>query len=142
MTPTITLTDDIGACQALRRTVFIEEQGVSVADEVDGKDAEARHLIAVADGHPVGTARLLTDGTTGKVGRVCVLAKFRGQGIGAALVRAAVEVFRADPDLSFALLGAQTHAISFYQRLGFRATGPVYEDAGIPHRDMILALRG
>jgi predicted GNAT family N-acyltransferase len=141
MIPSISLTDDIATCQALRRIVFIEEQGVSIADEVDGKDAAARHLLALTDGRPVGTARLLTDGTTGKIGRVCVLADARGQGIGAALVRAAVEVFRADPGIAVAILGSQTHAIGFYERLGFRATGPVFDDAGIPHRDMILPLR-
>jgi predicted GNAT family N-acyltransferase len=142
MTASITLTGDIATCQSLRRVVFIEEQGVSVADEVDGKDASARHLLAITAGRPVGTARLLTDGASGKIGRVCVLADARGQGIGAALVRSAVEVFRADPGIAFALLGSQTHAIGFYERLGFHATGPVYDDAGIPHRDMILALRG
>ena len=142
MTADIALTDDIALCQSLRRTVFIEEQGVSAADEVDGKDATARHLLAMLGGQPVGTARLLTSGTTGKIGRVCVLAGARGHGIGAALVRAAVAVFRADPGIAVALLGAQTHAIGFYERLGFRATGPIYSDAGIPHRDMILPLRG
>ena len=142
MTAAIALTGDIATCQSLRRMVFIEEQGVSPADEVDGKDATARHLLATLQGNPVGTARLLTDGTTGKIGRVCVLAGARGQGIGAALVRSGVAVFRTDPGIAFALLGAQTHAIGFHERLGSRATGPVYDDAGIPHRDMILPLRG
>jgi hypothetical protein len=31
-------TEDIATCQRLRRVVFIDEQGVSQADEVDGLD--------------------------------------------------------------------------------------------------------
>jgi len=133
-------TADIATCQGLRRVVFIEEQGVSVADEVDGRDGRARHLLALADGEPVGTARLLTDGTIGKIGRVCVLKAARGKGVGAALIRAGVETFRAMPGINKVKLGAQTHALGFYEALGFHAVGEIYQDAGIAHRDMILAL--
>lgn len=140
MNGSIGLTDDIAACLALRRTVFIEEQGVPEADEVDGADAGARHLLALADGRPVGTARLLVKGSTGKIGRVCVLAGARGQGIGAALIRAAVAEFAAMPGIRTIRLGAQTHALGFYAALGFVATGPEYLDAGIAHRDMVLVL--
>src|SRR5690606_32201556 len=120
--------------------VFIEEQGVSEADEVDGLDDRAIHLLATLDGTPVGCARLLVQGGTGKVGRVCVLAQARGTGLGAALMRAAVEEFRKLPGVTQVKLGAQTHALGFYERLGFAAFGPEYMDAGIPHRDMVLPL--
>ncbi|TGD43785.1 GNAT family N-acetyltransferase [Pseudotabrizicola sediminis] len=133
-------TRDIATCRQLRRTVFIEEQGVSEADEVDDKDDEAIHLLAMVDGIPMGSARLLLSGDTGKIGRVCVLPAARGTGLGAALVRGAVEELRRWPGISRAKLGAQTHALGFYERLGFTAEGPVYDDAGIPHRDMVLAL--
>lgn len=134
----IARTEDIALCQRLRRIVFIEEQGVSEADEVDGLDATAIHLLAQRDGMPVGTARLLVSGETGKIGRVCVLPAARGTGLGAALVRAAVEEFRAMPGITRIKLGAQTHALGFYAALGFAATGPEYVDAGIPHRDMVM----
>lgn len=133
-------TRDIPACRALRRAVFIEEQGITEADEWDDLDDAAVHLLATVNGHPSGTARLLLDGSTGKIGRVCVLASARGTGLGAALMRAALAELRRHPQLVQARLGAQTHAIAFYERLGFTATGPVYDDAGIPHRDMIAAL--
>jgi ElaA protein len=87
----------------------------------------------------VGTARVLLRGDTGKIGRVCVLRPMRGRGIGAALIRAAVEELRAR-GFSRAKLGSQVHAIPFYEGLGFVAEGPVYDDAGIPHRDMTLGL--
>ncbi len=133
-------TRDIALCHALRREVFIEEQGVSLEDEVDGRDEEARHLLVFWQGKPVGTARLLTEGAVGKIGRVCILAEARGKGLGAALIRAGVEVFRSVPGVTKVKLGAQTHAMGFYQGLGFAEVGEVYMDAGIPHRDMVLAL--
>ncbi len=136
----IAVTRDIAACRALRRTVFIEEQGVSEADEVDDLDDQAIHLLATEDGSPVGTARLMIIGETGKVGRVCVLAAARGTGLGAALMRAAVAEFRNWPAVRQVKLGAQTHALGFYERLGFAAVGPEYLDAGIAHRDMVLTL--
>lgn len=136
----ITETRDIATCRALRRTVFIEEQGVSEADEVDDLDDQAIHLLATLNGKPVGSARLLVLGEVGKVGRVCVLPETRGTGLGAALMRAAVERFRTEPGVKKVKLGAQTHALGFYERLGFTATGPEFDDAGIPHRDMIFPL--
>lgn len=138
MSVEITVTDDIATCRALRRTVFIEEQGVPEADEIDGLDDTAVHLLARQDGVAIGAARLLTLGEIGKIGRVCVLPGARGAGIGAALTRAAVAHFRDVPGVSAAKLGAQTHAIGFYEKLGFAAVGPEYMDAGIAHRDMIL----
>ena len=131
---------DIATCRMLRRRVFIEEQGVREADELDDLDDEAIHLLAHLDGRAVGSARLLLRGDTGKIGRVCVLAEARGQGLGAALIRAALDEFHRHPGLTQAKLGAQTHALGFYEALGFVAIGPVYDDAGIPHRDMVRGL--
>jgi ElaA protein len=132
----ISVTDDIATCRALRRTVFIEEQGVPEADEIDDKDDQAIHLLAQVGGRPVGTARLLVLGDMGKIGRVCVLPDQRGTGLGAALIRAGVAQFRAMPGLIGVKLSAQTHALAFYERLGFVAYGEDYLDAGIAHRDM------
>ncbi len=140
MSVIIARTDDVAACRALRRTVFIDEQGVSEVDEVDGRDSTALHLLATLNGQAVGTARLMIGGDTGKIGRVCVLRDHRGSGLGAALIRAAVAEFRRMPGLACAKLGAQTHALGFYARLGFAAEGPVYLVAGIEHRDMVLTL--
>ena len=134
MTVTIERTEDLDACLGLRRTVFIEEQGVSEADEIDDLDAEALHLLAKQADRPVGTARVVFADGIAKIGRVCVLPEARGTGLGAALIRAALEASRGKAQQ--ARLGAQTHALGFYERLGFTAFGPVYDDAGIPHRDM------
>lgn len=133
-------TTDLAACLALRRTVFIEEQGVPEDREIDGLDSTAIHLLATRDGQPVGSARIVLDGDTGKIGRVCVLPRARGTGLGAALIRAALDVLRVQPGITRAKLGAQTHALGFYEKLGFTPYGPVYDDAGIPHRDMTREL--
>ena len=132
----IETTEDIATCHALRRAVFIEEQGIAEAEEWDDLDDSAIHLLAFQDGEPVGTARVLITGGTGKIGRVCVLPDARGTGLGAALIRAAMDVLRGRPGITRAALGAQVHAIGFYETLGFRTYGPVYDDAGIPHQDM------
>lgn len=136
----ISLSEDIAACHALRRAVFIEEQGVSEADEIDDLDGVCLHLLARCAGRPVGTARVHIKGKMAKVGRVCVLAQQRGKGLGAALIRAAVAQAREVPEVASVKLGAQVHAIGFYEALGFTAEGPVYDDAGIDHRDMVMTL--
>lgn len=123
----------------IRARVFIEEQNVPEAEERDGRDGEALHLIAFAHGTPVGTARILIQEGLGKIGRVAVLANHRRTGLGKALIRAALDQIKAE-GLARAKLGAQTHAIGFYESLGFEATGPEYMDAGIPHRDMVRDL--
>ncbi len=140
MTLEIAPTQDIAICRALRRIVFIDEQGVSEADEVDDKDGAAIHLLAQLGGVPIGSARLLCDGATGKIGRVCVLAEHRGSGAGAALIRASVAHLRTLHWIEKVKLGAQVHALGFYEKLGFAAIGEVYQDAGIAHRHMILML--
>jgi predicted GNAT family N-acyltransferase len=133
-------TTDIATCQALRRAVFIDEQGVDPDLEVDGLDSVATHLLAVKQGRPVGTARILFKGEVAKVGRVCVLPELRGTGMGKALMMAAIAECRGHLGLSEVRLGAQTYAIGFYQALGFVAEGPEFMDAGIPHREMVLEL--
>ncbi|MGJ7460936.1 GNAT family N-acetyltransferase [Halomonas sp. MA07-2] len=125
------------AASEIRRLVFIEEQRVPLAEEWDGRDGDSRHFLALLDGAPVGTARLLPDA---HIGRVAVLAEARESGIGAALMAAAIETARREryPDVE---LAAQTHALAFYERLGFIAFGNEFLDAGIPHRNMRLDLR-
>ncbi|MDE0346286.1 MAG: GNAT family N-acetyltransferase [Boseongicola sp.] len=130
---------DMPAVLDIRARVFIEEQGVDEADERDGRDDDAIHLVALKDGVPVGTARLLVDGDTGRIGRVAVLVDKRGCGLGKDIMRAALDELRRE-GVARASLGSQVHAIGFYEALGFEVIGPEYFDAGIPHREMVLSL--
>ena len=138
MSVQIVLTDDLETCFALRRVVFIDEQGVPESEEIDDLDPLSLHLLASDADTAVGTARIYVADGVAKIGRVCVLQSYRGKGLGAALIRAALEVSK--DKASTAKLGAQLHALGFYEALGFTAIGPVYDDAGIDHRDMVLAL--
>lgn len=136
----VELTEDLTACHALRRAVFIDEQGVPEDIELDGRDDQALHLLVWQDGAPVGAARVQLAGDTGKIGRVCVLPEERGAGFGTALIRAAVDVLRTQPGILRARISAQAHAVGFYEKLGFAAQGDGYDEAGIPHQDMIRDL--
>ncbi|MEQ8144344.1 GNAT family N-acetyltransferase [Streptomyces sp. OP7] len=141
---------DREACFAVRKEVFVAEQGVPEDIEYDAHDADAVHVLAVADdGTPLGTGRLLHgaaaaaktggDPSVGSLGRLAVLRRARGLGVGAALVRA-VERAARDHGLTAVDLHAQTHALGFYERLGYEAYGPEFPDAGMPHRAMRRAL--
>ncbi|MFC8246365.1 GNAT family N-acetyltransferase [Streptomyces chartreusis] len=141
---------DREACFAVRKEVFVVEQGVPQEIEYDAHDADAVHVLAVReDGLPLGTGRLLygeaaaarTDGdlTVGSLGRLAVRQEARGLGVGVALVRAIEDAARAR-GLAAVDLHAQTHALGFYERLGYVAYGPEFPDAGMPHRAMRRAL--
>jgi len=121
----------------IRQRVFMVEQGVSADLEWDGIDQDCRHALA-QDGErrPIGCARLLPDG---HIGRVAVLAEWRGRGVGDALLERMIALARELGHVRV-LLNAQTHALAFYARHGFVAFGPEYDDAGIPHRAMERSL--
>ncbi|MEU1016461.1 GNAT family N-acetyltransferase [Streptomyces sp. NPDC005900] len=142
---------DLEACFAVRKAVFVAEQQVPEEIEYDAHDAGAVHVLAVdEDGVPLGTGRLLTgeaaaaknggDAGVGALGRLAVTATARGLGVGAALVGAIEDAARAR-GLTAVDLHAQTHAVGFYERLGYEAYGPEFPDAGIPHRAMRKPLR-
>ncbi|MEO0359107.1 MAG: GNAT family N-acetyltransferase [Pseudomonadota bacterium] len=139
MTLRVGRTDDIETCLALRRVVFIEEQGVSVEEEVDGKDPEAHHILATLDGSAIGTARVQSFGTTAKIGRVCVLSEHRGKGFGVALIEASQDIAQTF-GATRVILGAQESAIGFYEQLGYRAYGDRFDDADIPHQMMEIGV--
>lgn len=121
---------DHAALAQVRRTVFIDEQGVPEALEWDADDAVSVHFLAtLADGTAVGCARLLPDG---HAGRMAVLPAWRGRGVGKALLAAVIDEARARGHRALAL-SAQVHAAGFYARAGFTAVGEPYDEAGIPH---------
>jgi predicted GNAT family N-acyltransferase len=122
---------------ALRLRVFVKEQGVPAEIELDPDDRRALHFIARASGEVVGTARIVMRGRTAKIGRMAVLKKFRGQGIGARLLKRAIATATKVGAVRI-YLHAQVAVIGFYERLHFHCTGPVFDEAGIAHRKMVL----
>lgn len=124
---------DRQACYAIREAVFVQEQNVPLALEMDEYDATATHfLLRDEAGTPLGTARLLDKNGTAKIGRVAVLKPFRGRGLGLVLMQAVLDEARRR-GFTDAMLDSQTYAIPFYERLGFAAEGDEFDDAGIPH---------
>jgi len=132
--------DDLATCLAIRRVVFIEGQNVPEAEEVDGRDPDCLHYLLKTDGKAIATARVLPKDETAKIQRVAVLEEARACGTGSMLMRAILEDLRTNNAFHAAILGSQTHAIGFYEKLGFTVFGPEYDDAGIPHRDMTRPL--
>lgn len=135
MTPAIRPARDaaeVEAALAVRRAVFIDEQGVSEGEELDGRDAQSLHLVAVDAGVVVATCRLLPAGTKVKLGRVAVLPAARRRGIALALLLAADEHAAAMGGERIAL-AAQTYALALYERAGYTVCSDPFLDAGIEH---------
>jgi len=123
--------------QSVRRTVFIEEQRIAERDEWDELDPVVTHVLvfeppAAAKRDAVGTGRLEP---TGKIGRVAVLPQYRGTGAGVSVMRRLLEL-AAERGFQEVYLNAQASATGFYERLGFRADGPAFDEVGIPHQRM------
>jgi ElaA protein len=132
----VTTPEEFVHCAAIRMEVFVREQHVPEDEEMDDLDAISVHVLAFVAGEPVGTGRLIPVGDDqGKIGRMAVLKRYRGQGVGSAIIARLMEVAR-EQGMSALSLAAQVHAIPFYERFGFVAHGDVFLEAGIEHREM------
>ena len=120
---------------ALRREVFMLEQGVSHADEYDDQDRHCTHLVSLVQGEVVGTLRIQWLPEYAKIGRFAVRKALRQLGVGSRLFAAALERIRGS-GCEHIGLEAQIDRIAFYERFGFHAYGEDYLDAGILHRRM------
>lgn len=138
---------DMDDALSVRRAVFIEEQQVSEDEEIDEHDRDGGWLGDVVqitgfvDGKPVVTGRMMPDTTSdadAHIGRVAVVKALRGKGYGKQLMLALHDEGRRR-GFHRIRLGAQLHAIPFYQRLGYIVSGDVFLDAGIEHRRMDLS---
>ena len=124
----------------VRREVFILEQGVPEELEIDEYDPQALHALAYSNNVCAGTARLhLNCGGSGQIGRMAVLSSFRSKGLGRQIMKVLIEVAKSKGIPSL-ILHSQVSAIPFYEKLGFMANGPTYDEAGIPHRNMMMVL--
>ncbi|MBF9237882.1 GNAT family N-acetyltransferase [Hymenobacter sp. BT683] len=131
---------DLDAAFTIREQVFQEEQGVPAAKEHDAHDrTDARHYLArAADGTPAGAARWRETENGVKLERFAVLANFRNQEIGAALLHAVLADVRTELPDAEVYLNAQLRAIPFYERHGFKKEGEMFEEANIQHYKMVL----
>lgn len=132
--------DDWQAARTIRTQVFIEEQDCPPDEEWDGHDEQSRHVLGVVDGTPVATARWRAvphgEDVVAKLERFAVLPDYRGDGRGTALVQTVLDDARRAGFDTF-LVHAQAHLEDWYERLGFASTGRTFEEAGLPHVEMV-----
>lgn len=121
---------------SVRRTVFIDEQNVPAEEEIDQHEDECTHFVAYHEGSPIAAGRFRVVDGYGKVERICVLKETRNTGSGKAIMRE-IEAYALKKDLHKLKLNAQTHAIPFYDGLGYEVVSEEFLDAGIPHKTMI-----
>jgi predicted GNAT family N-acyltransferase len=124
---------EVYALCRLRVDVFVVEQ-MCPYPELDGRDVEptTTHLWFERDGEVAATIRVLDDGATRAIGRVATARGFRGQGLAAGLIEEGLARYGDVP----VTLGAQAHLEGWYERFGFRRSGPGYVEDGIPHVPM------
>ena len=123
---------EMAAALALRHEVFCVEQGVPVYEELDGRDGEGVHLVAVSGDTLLATCRLLFVGPTVQFSRLAVRQSARRQGIATALLALADEETRAGGARRL-VLHAQTYARSLYETAGYEPRGRIFMEAGIEH---------
>jgi len=124
----------------VRQEVFIQGQKVPAELELDEYDPLAAHALSYFDGRCIGTGRLVNiGGGQAQIGRMAVLAPYRNQGVGKLILGRLIELAKSE-GMGSILLHSQVVAIPFYEKLGFQAQRPIYDEAGIPHRNMILIL--
>lgn len=135
--------EELRGAVAVREQVFCREQGVSPADELDGLDEQALHLVALAPGErtAIGTLRLLPsgDGQTAKIGRVAVRRDWRRRGIATRMLEMALTRAR-ELGCGRARLAAQLEAVALYEQAGFAIESDEFQEAGISHVWMGRAL--
>lgn len=139
--PTIQITnyqEQIESIKQIRVNVFQKEQGVDPALEFDGYDDNCLHFLAYLDGKPVGTARIrYLDKNTAKIERLAVLNHARGQGIGKALMKAAIAFIQEQKTYQKIIIHAQVYIQSLYEKLDFEPVGDRFIEADIVHIKMV-----
>ena len=123
---------DLDAALALRHEVFVDEQRVAAEEEVDGRDGEATHFVALSDGRVVGTCRLLASDGRVRLGRLAVARAVRRRGIARALLDRA-EAWARERGATVIVLAAQTDAQALYEQAGYRTRGERFIEADIEH---------
>ena len=140
--PDCTLVDadwrlDQAAIMHVRRSVFVQEQGIPEAQELDGQDPECQHVLALgAAGEPVATGRLMPDG---RIGRMAVMPAWRHRGVGRAVLLR-LQQLAVDRGVTGVYLHAQQQVEGFYLGEGYRPEGAPFVVAGIPHLRMVKEL--
>lgn len=132
--------EDYPLSREIREEVFVREQEYPIELEFDEADETCWHLVLTDNEKAIATARLLklSEGVF-KPGRIAVLKEYRGKNIGAELLTLIIEKAK-EMGAKELHIGAQTYAVGFYEKFGFKTTGEEYMDEHIPHINMIAYL--
>jgi predicted GNAT family N-acyltransferase len=131
----VTSENELKDAYSVRKEVFVEEQNVPLEEEIDQFEEEAAHFVLYDGDLPAGAGRFRIVDGKGKVERICVLSSYRKKGAGQ-LIMNAIEDYAHGQDIHTLKLNAQTHAIPFYEKLGYSVVSEEFLDAGIPHKTM------
>lgn len=131
---------ELADAYSIRKKVFVEEQQVPLEREIDQYDAESIHFV-LYDGlqKPIGNGRFRQIDGFGKVERVCILSESRKKGLGNMIMNA-IEDYAKQQQINKLKLNAQTHAIPFYEKLGYSAASEEFLEEGIPHKTMLKSI--
>ncbi len=128
------------AALAVRREVFVDEQGIAEEEEYDGLDETAVHYVVTDGDRVIATARVrFPSATAAKVERMAVLKQYRRQGVGTRILTFILDDLRIRR-LQLVVLHAQADVREFYRSCGFEETGEPFQEAGIEHVEMRLYL--
>jgi predicted GNAT family N-acyltransferase len=124
--------DDLIKVFVVRGIVFVGEQDVRYAEEMDEHEHAAVHVLGELDGEPVAAARVRYLDGVAKLERMAVRKEHRGRGFGSDLLRFAMQLAR-DAGFTRFEVHAQLAAAPFYHDHGFRPQGDPFTEAGIQH---------
>jgi predicted GNAT family N-acyltransferase len=137
-----TIDENLWVAFAIRKEVFVKEQGVPLEDEFDQFDTLnglCEHILVHYNEQPVGTGRIRFIDGVGKLERICILEPYRKFGLGKIIIKALEEIAE-ERGASQVKLHGQTQAEGFYKKLGYRTSSNIFMEDGIPHILMLKEL--
>lgn len=133
---------ELHACLKLRGEVFVVGQRICAVPEVDEHDPFAYHVMCWAGNELIGAARLLGGdaGQVIQVGRVAVGQPHTRKGTGTRMMRA-IQNWISGVEGRTGRMHAQAYLVPWYEKLGWRAVGERFVEAGIDHQTMLYDAR-
>jgi len=127
--------EELELVYAIRSEVFDREQHLTTWVRDYPEDTQSLNVLAWLDGEAVGTGRVSLWGDEAQIAWVAVRRPYRGRGVGRAIMEYLLR-WAQERGARVATLNAQTHALEFYRKLGFRPIGRPFSMAHIEHQLM------
>jgi predicted GNAT family N-acyltransferase len=124
--------DDLLKVVAIRGATYIAEHNCPYAEEFDGNDLTATHLLGYVGSEPAGCLRIRYFGEFAKLERLAVITRFRETRLAFQLIKAGIAFCRTKGYRK--LYGhAEPRLVKLWERFGFRprTPGPTFEFSGL-----------